>query len=189
MAVKQLRHIDMNEVDKPKPKPKSKMGAPTKYNKALVIKLCKYLEEGQTISTACGLCGISNETFLVWRNEKPDFAVMVEAAEAGNQKQWVDQLISWRDKPNIVQWYLAHRYKKDWGDNQQTIEGGIIINLPQLPISGQATITNDNIVDAVSLDLLDYMPDQPDQPDQPNPADLPIEPNPPDQPDPAEEDS
>ena len=44
-----------------------------KYTEELVETLCKHLEKGSTIKSACAAVGISKQTFYEWKESKPDF--------------------------------------------------------------------------------------------------------------------
>jgi len=56
------------------------MGNKTKYSKAIVAKICKFIASGLNNKQAVQAAGISETSFLVWRKQYPDFAAKVEAA-------------------------------------------------------------------------------------------------------------
>ena len=44
--------------------------------------ICKHLEKGATITSACAAAGISRETFYDWMNKKPDISDTIKKAMA-----------------------------------------------------------------------------------------------------------
>jgi hypothetical protein len=56
------------------------MGNKTKYSKAIVDKICRFIESGLNNKQACAAAGISETSLLVWRKQHPDFADKIEAA-------------------------------------------------------------------------------------------------------------
>jgi hypothetical protein len=51
-----------------------------KYSKAIVDRICKFIESGLNNKQACQAAGISETSLLVWRKQHPEFAERVEAA-------------------------------------------------------------------------------------------------------------
>ena len=56
------------------------MGNKTKYSKAIVNKICGYIESGLNNKQACQAAGICETTLREWRTQHPDFADRIEAA-------------------------------------------------------------------------------------------------------------
>ena len=56
------------------------MANKTKYSKAIVAKICRFIESGLNNKQACQAAGISETSLLTWRKEHPDFAEKIEAA-------------------------------------------------------------------------------------------------------------
>ena len=56
------------------------MGNKTKYSKAIVTTICRYISDGLNNKQACQAAGICETTLSAWRREHPDFAERVEAA-------------------------------------------------------------------------------------------------------------
>ena len=56
------------------------MGKKTKYSKAVVDRICRYIESGLNNKQACQAAGISETSLLVWRKSHPGFADKIEAA-------------------------------------------------------------------------------------------------------------
>ena len=56
------------------------MGNKTKYSKAIVRKICRYIQDGLNNKQACQAAGVSETSLLVWRKVYPEFAEKVEQA-------------------------------------------------------------------------------------------------------------
>lgn len=112
-----------------------------KLNKTLTKKMCKYIEEGNYISTACKLCGIERHTHYDWikygkKGIKPfkDYYLAIEEAKAKAEASMVDVITSSALEDGNVgasQWWLARMYPDRWAkrekidakvDNSQKIE-------------------------------------------------------------------
>ena len=53
-----------------------------KYSEEIVEALCKHLEKGSSIKSACAAVGISEETFHKWKREKSEFSESIGSAMA-----------------------------------------------------------------------------------------------------------
>jgi hypothetical protein len=56
------------------------MGNKTKYSKAIVDKICSYIESGLNNKQACAAAGICETSLRMWRKAHPDFDAKIEAA-------------------------------------------------------------------------------------------------------------
>jgi hypothetical protein len=52
----------------------------TKYNKAIVDKICGYIADGLNLKQSCQAALVSESSVLLWRKTYPDFAEKIEAA-------------------------------------------------------------------------------------------------------------
>ena len=95
-----------------------------KLNKTLTKKMCKYIEEGNYISTACKLCGIERHTHYDWikygkKGIKPfkEYYLAIEEAKAKAEASMVDVITSSALEDGNVgasQWWLARMYPDRW---------------------------------------------------------------------------
>lgn len=95
-----------------------------KLNKTLTKKMCKYIEEGNYISTACKLCGIERHTHYDWikygkKGIKPfkEYYLSIEEAKAKAEASMVDVITSSALEDGNVgasQWWLARMYPDRW---------------------------------------------------------------------------
>lgn len=95
-----------------------------KLNKTLTKKMCKYIEEGNYISTACKLCGIERHTHYDWikygkKGIKPfkDYYLAIEEAKAKAEASMVDVITSSALEDGNVgsaQWWLSRVYPDRW---------------------------------------------------------------------------
>ncbi len=53
-----------------------------KYSKEIIEILCKHLQKGSSIKSACAAARISKETFYEWKRSKSDFSDRMDAAMA-----------------------------------------------------------------------------------------------------------
>lgn len=112
-----------------------------KLNKKLTDEMCKYIEEGNTITNACRLAGIDRHTHYNWvRNGKKgirpfkDYYDRIEKAKGLAEDGMVNVV---RESAIVdgnvgaAQWWLSRRYPDSWGkkerveakvDNSQKIE-------------------------------------------------------------------
>lgn len=112
-----------------------------KLNKKLTKKMCKYIEEGNYITTACKLCNIERRTHYEWlkygkKNIQPfkDYYLAIEEAKAKAEASMVDVVTNSALADNNIgaaQWWLARVHPERWGkrdkieakvDNTQKIE-------------------------------------------------------------------
>lgn len=96
-----------------------------KLNKTLTKKMCKYIEEGNYITTACKLCGIERHTHYDWMKHgkkgiKPfkDYYLAIEEAKARAEASMVDVVTSSAlvdGNVGSAQWWLARVHPDRWG--------------------------------------------------------------------------
>lgn len=112
-----------------------------KLNKTLTKKMCKYIEEGNYITTSCKLCGLDRDTHYNWlkygkKGIKPfdEYYHAIEKAKAKAEASMLDVVTSSALEDGNVgasQWWLARMHPDHWGrkdkveakvDNTQKIE-------------------------------------------------------------------
>jgi len=97
------------------------MGRPTKYSDTVVKRITNALERGATYKLAARAGGISYRTFCRWRENKPEFAEKVAAAEWEAADQWLEAIDeaaeagSWR----AAAWKLERRYPNQYGTGRE----------------------------------------------------------------------
>ena len=102
--------------------------AKLKLTPKLQKKICDLIASGSYINRAAEACGISETTFYDWlsQGEKSpkgifaDFYNAVKQAEAMSEAVASSRIFNagetdWRASA----WYLSHKFRKRWGDNQQ----------------------------------------------------------------------
>lgn len=93
------------------------MARPTKYNRAVAERIAHAIEQGATYELAAAHGGVSYETLRVWREAKPAFSVLLEAAEAKAAMRWLTWINAaaadgdWR----AAAFMLERRYPQHYG--------------------------------------------------------------------------
>ena len=92
---------------------KSKSTRATKYTEIRAHNICSNIAGGNTQRAAALAEGISEATFHRWRNEKPEFAEMVEQAIGVSEANLVHKLTSSEDW-RAAAWILERRFPQTW---------------------------------------------------------------------------
>jgi hypothetical protein len=86
-------------------------GRPTKRTPDARQKVLEAIKKGLPIKVACGLSGISEDTFARWNKDDPDFALAVAQAEATPIAESVDTIRgAGRDDWRASSWWLERRH-------------------------------------------------------------------------------
>jgi len=108
LAAREALISDLNSKSK-----KSKATRATKYTKIRAHNICSNIASGNTLRAAALAEGISEATFHRWRNEKADFAKMVEQAIGVSEASLVQKLTSSEDW-RAAAWILERRFPQTW---------------------------------------------------------------------------
>jgi len=108
LAAREALISDLNSKSK-----KSKSTRATKYTKIRAHNICSNIASGNTLRAAALAEGISEATFHRWRNEKADFAKMVEQAIGVSEASLVQKLTSSEDW-RAAAWILERRFPQTW---------------------------------------------------------------------------
>ncbi len=68
-------------------------GRKPKYTPERVTAICRAIADGETIQTACKRGGISDDTFMRWRANNPEFAQAIKKAEKEYNDWYNDGLV------------------------------------------------------------------------------------------------
>jgi hypothetical protein len=152
---------------------------PSKYTAETVAKLTEAVRKGASYSLACGLAGISEDTFATWRRDKAGFSDCIKAAEAEGAVAILEQIARAAADPAHWQagaWLLERRYPASYGRRVPRIAGEldvrddrtdgaiaireIIINLPpeDAPLRVPSLDTTDDRDDDAADDLAERQP-------------------------------
>lgn len=85
-------------------------GRKSMYTPERVTAICRAIADGETIQTACKRGGISDDTFMRWRANYPEFAQALKKAEAEYNDWYNNQII--RDCKESLK-KLINGYKYD----------------------------------------------------------------------------
>ncbi len=108
LAAREALISDLNSKSK-----KSKSTRATKYTKIRAHNICSNIASGNTLRAAALAEGISEATLHRWRNEKTDFAKMVEQAIGVSEANLVQKLTSSEDW-RAAAWILERRFPQTW---------------------------------------------------------------------------
>jgi len=108
LAAREALISDLNSKSK-----KSKSTRATKYTKIRAHNICSNIASGNTLRAAALAEGISEATLHRWRNEKADFAKMVEQAIGVSEANLVQKLTSSEDW-RAAAWILERRFPQTW---------------------------------------------------------------------------
>lgn len=88
-----------------------------KYTIALAKVICEGLAKGLSRELAASRAGVNRRTIWEWTKSKPEFAEMVENAEAVAAAHWLDQIESAAADGNwqAAAWRLERRYPDTYG--------------------------------------------------------------------------
>ena len=102
--------------------------AKLKLTPKLQKKICDLIASGSFVNRAAEACGITETTFYDWlsQGEKSPEGVFADFYNAVKQAEAMSEAVSARRVFNAGEtdwrasaWYLSHKFKKRWGDNQQ----------------------------------------------------------------------
>lgn len=108
------------------------MAAKGKYTQQVIASITEAITLGATYRRACAAAGISEETFNVWRREKPAFSEAIEKAEYEFTRKHLDviRLAATRDGTwQASAWMLERRYPADYGKQVQEHQGAISVQV------------------------------------------------------------
>ena len=94
---------------------KSDRGRPTKYTPEIVVKLCKWVQEGNCFKDACAREGIHYDTFNEWRRQYSDFSDAIKRAEVICKGNLIQIILKTGEKSwQAAAWFLERRYPKEF---------------------------------------------------------------------------
>lgn len=92
------------------------MARPTKYTPECVERICEAIRLGATYDLAASYGGIVYNTFLDWREKKPEFSQAIKDAEAAGAVKWLRKIEAAQDESwQAAAWKLERRYPQDYG--------------------------------------------------------------------------
>lgn len=104
------------------------MGRPTKLTPEVKRKLLRAIREGNYLNVACGLAGISYETFNGWmkRGDRESSGPYVQFSQAVRQAELEaeQRLVATLKRASAkswmaAAWLLSHRFHERWADRQK----------------------------------------------------------------------
>jgi len=92
-------------------------GRPTKYTPETVKKIVDAIRVGATFRLACMYAGISEDTFMAWRQRYSDFADAVKSAEGAGAAAWLGMIEKAAQEGNwqAAAWKLERKYPREYG--------------------------------------------------------------------------
>jgi hypothetical protein len=116
-------------------------GRRSKFTPETVDKLTQAIRLGATYVLACDYAGISMQTFLTWKDTKPEFLDAIKRAEGTACVGWLAKIEQAASDGNwqAAAWKLERRYPEMYGRQRMEVtgaEGGAIqteIILRQVP--------------------------------------------------------
>lgn len=100
-------------------------GRRVKYTPETVTKLTDAIRLGATYALACHYAGIHIDTFMTWRNTKPEFSAAVKDAEGAGAVGWLRRIEQAATEGvwTAAAWKLERRYPQDYGRTIQEHQG------------------------------------------------------------------
>lgn len=97
-----------------------------KYSQEIIDEICKYLKAGNNQHDSAVLAGISDETFHVWRREKPEFSEALKKAEYECKARNIAFIQKAAEKSwQASAWYLERKYNDEFALKQiNEVNGG-----------------------------------------------------------------
>ena len=89
-----------------------------KYSAVLAHQICDLISKGVPLSAAASGSGINKSTLHRWRNEKEDFAEMIDQAIGVSESRLITEISTnedWRAKA----WILERRFPERWSKREQ----------------------------------------------------------------------
>ena len=89
-----------------------------KYTTVLAHQICDLIAKGVPLSAAASGSGINKSTLHRWRNEKEDFAEMIDQAIGVSESRLITEISTnedWRAKA----WILERRFPERWSKREQ----------------------------------------------------------------------
>ena len=132
------------------------MGRPTKLTEERQGELCRYLRDGNAISTACALVGIGESTYHAWRergtaelervkeghvncrvrkDERPfvEFLEATTRARAKGEQQHVKNIVTKSEEDwRASAWFLERSRPERWGKKQKLEHSGEITHAHEI---------------------------------------------------------
>jgi hypothetical protein len=106
------------------------MATNTKYSKAMVDRICRYIASGLNNLQACQAARISETSLLVWRKKHPDFAEKVEAArEIMRSKVLAKIKAAGKDDWRALECFLRLAFAEYRFGNQQNVNVAVQQNM------------------------------------------------------------
>ena len=93
------------------------MARPTKYTPETTKKITDAIRVGATFRLACLYGGISEETFMRWRERYVDFADAINEAEGAGAIGWLAKIEKAANDGNwqAAAWKLERKYPREYG--------------------------------------------------------------------------
>ncbi len=87
-----------------------------KYTEETIGRILHALERGATQKASAAYGGVTEETFYIWRKDKPDFAARVQEASHRGQVELLEAIWTAKDKGDwkAAAWILEHRWARDF---------------------------------------------------------------------------
>lgn len=100
-------------------------GRRSKYTPETVDKLTQAIRLGATYQLACDYADISMQTFITWRNTKPEFLEAIKRAEGTAAVTWLAKIEAAASDGNwqAAAWKLERRYPDHYGRNRVELTG------------------------------------------------------------------
>ena len=93
------------------------MARPTKYPPELAKTIVTAIRLGATFRLACMGAGISEDTFMRWREKYADFADAINKAEGAGATTWLAMIEKAAQEGNwqAAAWKLERKYPREYG--------------------------------------------------------------------------
>lgn len=139
--------------NKQQAQPKPKMGRPQVYTSEIGQAICEKVKRGTPIEAACGVLGITRETFYNWKEEREEFLYMFLRAYAEAEEYFTSILYDATKHPvgsieykAALEW-LKRQRRASWADtlDVRRIDEGVLLRL--LQSQHEATTTHAAIED------------------------------------------
>ena len=114
------------------------IGRKSKYSPQMQSALCQWLRKGCSYKDACGMEGISYETFRRWQDEKSVFCVALKKAEAECKVARIQTVLKASDKSwQAAAWWLERRCPDEYGRMVKEEKPENVVTIEELEEAGR----------------------------------------------------